>query len=60
MAARDNRVRNREPRKCWYCPENWTIGHKCQQMQLALNIMEMQGNYMEEMQEDEQVHLPEE
>ena len=57
-AVRDNRVQNREPRKCWYCPENWTIGHKCHQMQLALNIMEMQGNYLDELPAEEQAPLP--
>jgi hypothetical protein len=39
---------NRPPRKCWYCPNNWTIGHKCQPMQRALNQIEMQGHSDEE------------
>jgi hypothetical protein len=34
----------REPRKCWYCPDNWFLGHKCQPMQRALNAIEMQGH----------------
>jgi hypothetical protein len=25
--------RNRAPQKCWYCPDNWSIGHRCQPMQ---------------------------
>jgi hypothetical protein len=49
LPNRDNRnrevnVRQREPRKCWYCPENWTMGHKCQPMQRAINALQMQGN----------------
>jgi hypothetical protein len=48
-ANRDNRPRlpdnrQREPRKCWYCPENWVIGHRCQTMQRALNTIQMQGH----------------
>ena len=53
VVARDNRPRIREPRKCWYCPENWTMGHKCQQLQNVLNAMEMQGHYLEDEQEEE-------
>jgi hypothetical protein len=45
--------RNRARRKCWYCPENWTIGHKCQQMQRALNQIEMQGHS-----DDENADIP--
>ncbi|KAK1693984.1 hypothetical protein QYE76_010681 [Lolium multiflorum] len=36
--------RPREPRKCWYCTDNWFMGHRCQPMQRALNAIEMQGN----------------
>jgi hypothetical protein len=44
---RDNRARQqnpREQRKCWYCLENWTVGHRCQPMQQALHTIVMQGN----------------
>jgi hypothetical protein len=45
----------------WYCPENWTFGHKCQPMQRALNAIQMQGNsdeeeMVEEAQPQEQVN----
>ena len=44
VPGRDNRNRQandrpREPRKCWYCPENWDVGHRCQQMQRELNAI---------------------
>jgi hypothetical protein len=25
--------RNRAPRRCWYYPENWSVGHKCAPIQ---------------------------
>jgi hypothetical protein len=45
---REGNARPREPRKCWYCPENWTMGHKCQPMKRALNALQMQGNSEED------------
>ena len=36
--------RPRPPLKCWYCPDNWTLGHKCAAMQKELNAIQMQGN----------------
>jgi hypothetical protein len=58
-AVRDirNRVPNdrpREPRKCWYCPDNWVVGHRCQPMQRALNALQMQGNSDEDEEPDNQ------
>jgi len=51
-APRD--IQNKAPRKCWYCPENWTIGHRCQTMQRALNNIEMQGHYDNEQEQEDQ------
>nr|XP_051192241.1 uncharacterized protein LOC127305750 [Lolium perenne]XP_051192242.1 uncharacterized protein LOC127305750 [Lolium perenne]XP_051192243.1 uncharacterized protein LOC127305750 [Lolium perenne] len=62
--ARDNRNRNmgdrpREPRRCWYCPDNWTPGHRCPTMQRALNTIQMQGNSDDEQEEQlAAVHIP--
>jgi hypothetical protein len=58
--ARENRNRQfpdraREPRKCWYCPDNWVVGHRCQPLQRALHAMEMQGHDLEDDQLQEQV-----
>jgi hypothetical protein len=41
-------ARVRAPRKCWYCPENWTVGHMCQPTQRVLNHIEMQDHSDEE------------
>jgi hypothetical protein len=48
---RDNRNRpppqNRAPRECWHCHGRFFLGHKCPQMQQAINMIEFQG-YTEE------------
>lgn len=46
---RDNRPRppdnrSREPRKCWYCPDNFIPGHRCPAMQRTLNAIQMQDH----------------
>ena len=58
IQARDPRPRApadrvREPKKCWYCPENWTLGHRCHPMQRALNTITMQGHSDDELPEEE-------
>src|SRR4051812_25913591 len=37
-----NKVRERG--ECWYCPENWTYGHKCNGVKSMVNAIELQGN----------------
>lgn len=46
---RENRQRNgndrpRERSKCWYCPENWSYGHKCNDVKNLLHAIQLQGN----------------
>jgi hypothetical protein len=53
VLPRDNINRNyngrpRVPRKCWYCPDNYTPGHRCTGMQRALNAVMMLGHSDEE------------
>jgi hypothetical protein len=50
---KDNKVRPvadkpRERGKCWYCPEDWTHGHKCANIKSMLHAIEMQGHNDEE------------
>jgi hypothetical protein len=45
---RENRMRppadrNKEKGKCWYCPEDWTFGHKCTGIKSMVHAIEMQG-----------------
>lgn len=62
MAAKDNRVRNltdkaQEKGKCWYCPENWTVGHRCNGVKNLVHAIELQG-HSDEDQEQEQLNEP--
>jgi hypothetical protein len=34
-------TRPRERGKCWYCPKNWTYGHKCNTVKSMLNAIEL-------------------
>ena len=38
----------KEPRKCWYCPEPWSLGHKCQTVKNILHAIHMQGHSEED------------
>jgi hypothetical protein len=49
---REPNGRPREPRKCWYCPDIWVAGHKCQPMKRALYAIQMQGNSEDEESEE--------
>jgi hypothetical protein len=60
LPARDNRQRPlpdkpRERVKCWYCPENWTYGHKCDSVKTLLHAIQLQGHSDEE--EEMQVEI---
>jgi hypothetical protein len=50
--VRDNRnregnIRPREPQKCWYCPQNWAIGHKCLPMPIQMQYSSKDDNHDE-------------
>jgi hypothetical protein len=45
--------RNKEKGQCWYCPEQWSFGHKCEGMKSIIHALEMQGHSDDE--EDEEV-----
>jgi hypothetical protein len=34
----------KERGKCWYCPEPWTFGHKCNNVTSMLHAIQMQGH----------------
>jgi hypothetical protein len=40
--------RPRERGKCWYCPENWSYGHKCNEVKNLLHAIQLQGHSDEE------------
>jgi hypothetical protein len=61
LPARDNRQRPlpdkpRERGKCWYYPENWTYGHKCDSVKTLLHAIKLQGHSDEE--EEMQAEIP--
>jgi hypothetical protein len=46
---RDNRPRApsekpKERGKCWYCPEQWSFGHKCANMKKIVHAIQLQGH----------------
>jgi hypothetical protein len=41
----------KEKGKCWYCPEDWTYGHKCASIKSIVHAIQMQGHSDDE--EDE-------
>jgi hypothetical protein len=43
--------RPRVPRKCWYCPDNYTPGHRSPAMQQVLNALEMQDDSEDELED---------
>jgi hypothetical protein len=36
--------RAKDTKKCWYCPEPWSLGHKCQNVSNILHAINMQGH----------------
>ena len=61
---RDNRVRppadkTKEKGKCWYCPEDWFLGHRCAGVKSMIHAIQMQGHSDDE-EEQEEVAQPEE
>jgi hypothetical protein len=57
--------RPRERGKCWYCPENWSYGHKCNEVKNLLHAIQLQGHSDEEdedlgEQQNAPLNLPEE
>uniref|UniRef100_A0ACD5TIY0 Uncharacterized protein n=1 Tax=Avena sativa TaxID=4498 RepID=A0ACD5TIY0_AVESA len=51
--------RNKEKGKCWYCPEDWSFGHKCASIKSIVHAIEMQGHSDdEEGYEQEAVDIP--
>jgi hypothetical protein len=57
---RDNPIRNarpRIPRQCWYCPDNYALGHRCPGMQRAINMLILQEHPEEQEEEVQQLLL---
>jgi hypothetical protein len=50
--------RPKEKGKCWYCPENWTYGHKCTEVKNLLHAIQLQG-HSDNDEEEHQEQIPE-
>jgi hypothetical protein len=51
---RENKFRpaadkTKEKGKCWYCPEDWSFGHKCSGIKSMVHAIEMQGHSDDEL-----------
>jgi hypothetical protein len=41
--------KTKEKGKCWYCPEDWSFGHKCSGIKSTVHAIEMQGHSDDEL-----------